>query len=263
MASFLKCIYCGRADFASQKGLKQHQSSNKKCLSKLKGSLNLDQKLPPLPAKALQFTQLSHVHFSGSLIKFTQTCTNVATNLVGPPENNTLTNTRKRSIDDSSHYEREEEADITTNFDMVETEMDPNEPPIMLNGPPLVATPVNVEQVSNELRSSFQKHVASYLRKREFTAKEKNAINLIHTLRQSSASLGMYDSIMHWHLVANGDIRSHQKVKESFNYLNQKKIFKLLRNRYNFENGYHNQSEMILPNSRARPKLFGMMLKHA
>ena len=53
MASFLKCIYCGRADFASQKRLKQHQSSNKTCLAKLKGSLNLDKKLPPLPAKAL------------------------------------------------------------------------------------------------------------------------------------------------------------------------------------------------------------------
>ena len=255
MASFIKCIYCGRDNFASQKGLKQHQSSNKTCFSRLKGTLKLDPKSAPLPTNSMQFIPVAQVKISSSLIKFTQSFTNFDQNWVGHPENITPTSRQKRSIDNISHSEREEEVDVMNNFDLIWTKTNLNEPSIVVNTPVIASTTPNPEPVSNKLCSSFQKHVAYYLTKHEFTTNEKNAINLIHTLRQSSASLGMYDSLMHWHLVANGDICSHQWVQESSNFINQKKIFKLLHNHYNFENGFHHKAEMILPYSKAKTKI--------
>lgn len=88
-----------------------------------------------------------------------------------------------------------------------------------------------------------------------FTDTEQTAIELLHTLRQTKASLGTYEAIMKWHLRT---IR-RKKIKGNFSnktILSRHKLYMSLYERYNmFADTVNVIHEITLPYSRARAKI--------
>ena len=72
MASNLMCIYCGRKNFASQRGLHQHQLSNKKCFSLMQKALNVAPKISTSKQAVLDIAGKNKNNLGPNLDKFTR-----------------------------------------------------------------------------------------------------------------------------------------------------------------------------------------------
>jgi len=84
---------------------------------------------------------------------------------------------------------------------------------------------------------------------------DEDALKLMRLLRQSKASLETYDTIVEWHLKANGTIHQHESIGGSKHFRSRKRMFKMLRKRYNMAKGYGRTSTIILPSTKARVKI--------
>jgi len=84
-----------------------------------------------------------------------------------------------------------------------------------------------------------------------FTKKQMDAIKLMGILRDAKASLGTYNTVMEWHLKANGDLLPWEKMGGSKAFLTRATVFKTLEKRYNMQTGYNNISRIVLPSSKA------------
>ena len=60
---------------------------------------------------------------------------------------------------------------------------------------------------------------------------------------------------MHWHLSTVGKIHSRQTVKESPDFISCEKLFRMLRERYKYDTGYHQVTKITLPHSKAKAKI--------
>ena len=119
----------------------------------------------------------------------------------------------------------------------------------------MLVNTANENEINDSLHLSLSMHVASWQTMHGFTPNEVNAIKLLHTLRKSKAPLGMYESIMHWHFEAKGSIRSVQPVSQCLDYVSRKSLFKMLRNRYNYKEGYHQTTKITLPFSKSKAQI--------
>jgi hypothetical protein len=81
------------------------------------------------------------------------------------------------------------------------------------------------------------------------------AINLLLELRHSKGALNQYERIMHWHFVSQNRLRVHEPVSQCSDYISQQKIYTLLRERYNYTEGYHQATQVVLPYLRARAEI--------
>jgi hypothetical protein len=105
------------------------------------------------------------------------------------------------------------------------------------------------------LRKQFQEYVKQQEHARGFTNTEVDAIKLLSTLRKTKASLGTYDSIMHWHLTSKGSIYNSQTVRDSTVFITRQTLYTRLRERYNFTNLFQQTTKITLPHSKAKAQI--------
>jgi len=82
------------------------------------------------------------------------------------------------------------------------------------------------------------------------TELQLQAIRLLTILRNSKASLGTYDDVMHWHFRANGAVHMH-KTASSRHFFSRSKLFSFLKARYNRDVGYGIVNKIILPSGKS------------
>jgi hypothetical protein len=109
---------------------------------------------------------------------------------------------------------------------------------------------------NTRIRDQFQEYVA-YMSKNsvDLTDDEKTAVKLLDILRRKKAPINAYDSLMTWHFRQRGWIRAHQSASASSHYISRKTILKTLTKRYNAENKFPYQRELILPASGTTVKV--------
>ena len=87
----------------------------------------------------------------------------------------------------------------------------------------------------------------------DFTTDVKNAITLMSSLRKTKASLDTYETVMDWHFRSTGSLLSTQQLSDCRRFISREKLFKQLRQWYNYKEGsYHNVDKITLPHSRSR-----------
>ncbi len=256
-----QCIYCGRADFKSNAGLVMHQQRTKACYLKMAKSLKISPTAPMMKAGNLPKLGLP----GHELRKLLSDEVNAAANkLLDAMEQKTQhldDNTRKRAFttasmdieEDGSEqsqtfaYEGEEDAEEETNslpLSIDEAAIDAQEE--AANEEDAVVT--NNKSL-NEIWKTFVDKAKNFP---TFRDDERHAINLLLLLRTSKAPLLMYEQVMKWHFVANGDIHHSQTVGQSFHYISREKLFKTLRQRYQLTKGLNNTTQIMLPHAKAK-----------
>jgi hypothetical protein len=78
----------------------------------------------------------------------------------------------------------------------------------------------------------------------------RSGMELLYMLRQTNASLGLYDDVMKWHV---RQLSVNQVVHDSI--LGKEKVFNYLFDRYNMSKNLNIIREITLPSSRARAKI--------
>ncbi|MBT8188470.1 MAG: hypothetical protein KJO73_12330 [Croceitalea sp.] len=79
-----------------------------------------------------------------------------------------------------------------------------------------------------------------------------NAINLMHTLRRKKATLDTYDEVMEWHFRATGQLQPHETMKNAKGWLCCKKIMSYLAKRYNVDPKLYYEKPLVLPSCKAK-----------
>ena len=231
----ITCAFCGRNDFMSDRGLKQHIFANKQCFARYQKSLGLNgTKIPA--ADALVWNQAAFP----------------VNKMQNPTINGQIADKRRRILadqednaffyyDDGDEYEEEED------------EMQANMP---LND--------NNEGVNNnnddtdihlKMRDNFQNYLQKAATFAHFDGSFATAIRLLHTLRKQKCSLDTYDAVCKWHFIANNEIRPHEKVKQAPSFWSRDTIYAKLRQRYNRCHGYGNIAEIVLPSNCTKARI--------
>ena len=188
MASFLKCIFCGRADFASSKGLKQHQQRNKTCNKLLLKSLQI-------PTTAPSFAN-NYMHLSTLSAKKATTVAYQAALLSnkssifpdGKSGESTVRRPNKRAI---------EEVDFSIQHQQASALEEEDDDFFAPSPDAAGVAEASYQQDSDEteealecdnlLRKAFNEYVSKQQFNPGFTPNEVNAINLLCALRQTRA----------------------------------------------------------------------------
>jgi hypothetical protein len=247
MAKELKCSYCGRNDFQSKRGLTQHLKSNPLCSKKVfsaKTIIPKETNLPPdfaaflsvkrpkISSKSEGMQDLEHLFSKIQQQKLLQISNEPL--VEGHIDQNNESSESEGEIDHfSSQSSQAESANEFSSAQSTET----------------------TAQIYEELRQNHRNHVQHWNSFAAFTKNEEVAINLLLELRHSTGPLNMYDRLMHWHFVAKNTIRSHEPVSQSSEYISQRKIYTMLRERYNYTQGYHQVTKIVLPFSRAKAEI--------
>jgi len=113
----------------------------------------------------------------------------------------------------------------------------------------------NLDHVDDSMRQQFRDYVK---RSKEFiplTHLDTTAITLLIQCRKTKASLGTYESMYCWHLVCNGLKSPYESLKTSPHFLAKEKVYRMLRERCNMEEGYINKTVIVLPSTKAEAKI--------
>ena len=235
------CPYCNKKKFKTKGGLRQHQSSNKRCSSLLRQKFGVNTTsslISPIPS----IQQLTTV------LKQTQINRAAPESLVSPPEpSNDHPNFCSPTIDQrTQHAEIDQTPDDTFVLDISEVVDDSSSES---SNNPIQQTEVHLPSVT--MRQDFEQYV-DWARNNliSLSKAHKDAIALLIRLRKTKSALKVYDEMMEWHLRSNGLIRPNQSLSDCSSYVSQKIIFKQLRKRYNFpDKQYHQVREITLPHS--------------
>ena len=122
--------------------------------------------------------------------------------------------------------------------------------PVAVSQPGGVSDLVDVDWILND----WIKYEQRALDFAPLTELQLQAIRLLTILRNSKASLGTYDDVMHWHFRANGAVHMHETAS-SRHFLSRSKLFSFLKARYNRDVGYGIVNEIILPSRRSRVRM--------
>ena len=113
----------------------------------------------------------------------------------------------------------------------------------------------NVDHVDDSMRQQFRDYVKRSKQFIPFTHLDTTAITLLIQCRKTKASLGTYESMYRWHLECNGLISPYESLKTSPHFLAKEKVYQMLRERYNMEEGYINKTVIVLPSTKAEAKI--------
>lgn len=253
LATMIKCSFCGRDNFASERGLSQHLKTNAACARAARnfvvGRVDSD-KLGPIcmpwsevfrPSKSRKV--VDDCVFTGLLA---QSRVPVDTILRVDQRDPTFISYNERGecyeddngdmfyVDDNSSANG---GGVDSDGELLEDDSSPPDFSIQAN--------------YNEYRRNFGRVFME-----EFTANEAKAIKLMNTLRQTKASLDTYEAVMKWHVQETGEIQEHEGLGASKSYISRKSLFKFLRKRYNIHpNSYNVVREITLPSSKAKARI--------
>ncbi len=219
----LQCNHCGRADFKTKHGLKQHQLNSKSCQGAAREAL------ANLQANRALTTQQNPEHRVASLMQDGQHRRQMCNNPL-PPVN-----------DPPPPSDKDDDEDLD-NIVMELDDDDPTQP----EDP--VAIGANDPDPIDQPLAKFRQYVAdAHKNFGEFSTVQAKSIQLLHILRRKGASLDTYDEVMKWHLKATKD-------NDPSHFISRAKMFKTLRKRYNLED-YQRMTTITLPSSKAKVNL--------
>ena len=244
MSQEIECIHCGRKDFVTFRGLRQHQQSVKRCHDKLLASVRGHQQRPAIAHDFLPMTNVLKRKAVAFVLPSTSLATSNERMMSAEHEKTTAENPNKRQFAAPDSVLKQYTGEDEANDVFFETACEEVEPVSGQGG--------EDAQPDQSMRQNFKNYVAEQQNTLPFTKNELTALNLLATLRKTMSSLSTYETLMHWHLTSNGVIRSHQTVQQSPTFISREKIFKKLRFRYNHNESYLNTTKITLPHSKAK-----------
>ena len=243
----ISCPFCDRTNFACQRALTQHQQRNEKCYARLCESVGAD-------------SGYTTAHESFSCAKTNAGFNDhdlaaLATNMfhrssrLGAMQVH-FDKLQRKVLHNLGGYqtarEVESDADNEQSDDDGAMFLGDNDNEAVEEQPAVYIKP------DETIRANFTYYCEFAEELVEFPPDKEAAIKLMHTLRQTKASLDTYNTIMEWHLKSNGDIHPHESLGSTKQYLSRDKLFKELRIRYNMTEGINNVSQIVLPSSKAK-----------
>ena len=242
-----ECLYCGRDDFASSRGLVQHYQQSRTC--KARHQAFLKGRAISSPKLGWFFPLQKVIPLSGKDLELA-ICHNTipqVTEILG-------TNTNKRTYE-QLQAQQEDNHSLDDNNNFVIEDDDGREGEQRANDVLVSPSITNLPQPNPTLRQNFQAFCQTQHNSLGFTQDELNAIKLLRILRQTKAPLNAYELHMKWHLEASGKLRSHESLQKNKAYVSQDSIYKKLRIRYNLGEGYRNIERITLPHSKSEAKI--------
>ena len=116
---------------------------------------------------------------------------------------------------------------------------------------------VNVANRADDTnRSNFRSYCANAPTQfAPFDDDHRNAILLLDILRRKKAPLDTYEEVMKWHLRDKKELLEGQNLGDCDSYISRKVLLKKLKTRYNMDDKFPYQKEIVLPFSRAKVKV--------
>ena len=221
----IRCSACGRNNFASTRGLKQHQLTNKLCARQLLRAKNSENDGYQTATEGLEFQIIvglrdrkRYKYDNNPLDKDSANLANKQKDLqltehLAPnyqQDGNQTNNYETAYLD--NQYEEDDLADQEVNYE--EDDDDNFYDSDNNNG---VNNYGNAGLVDNELEARRQrinedfKDYVAFAQQHVccFTYNQHTALKLMTILRKSKASLDTYDDIMRWHFVSTGTLKEH------------------------------------------------------
>ena len=256
MATHLKCPACGRDNFTTQKGLKQHLQKNEVCKMKLEHAFKKQSTKARIAHDYVQMTTITGPKATKQPASFTEMLSKAPDTRLFDKPSSSATSPKKRTF---TEFTAESEDFVDVMYDDEASDED-----FFVQGGAAAAANLNQEESSESdeatqcdtsMRNSFQEYAEKQQKKLYLFEKERCAINLLLRLRKTKAPLNTYESVMHWHFVSNGDIRERQSVSDATDYISKEKVFQKLRERYKYDKGYHQTTSITLPHSKAKTQI--------
>jgi hypothetical protein len=258
MSKLFECNYCGKDDFASSRALTQHLEQNSKCARsaeaetfghKLNGKGQCtDFGFGDYTEVERHKTRAHWEYLTGLLADMPQKALDKHQIPLGQQEYGDYTTRQQEWTDnwDGNFYpvEQDSEGELSENMDGFLSDGDGSDDDVWRPDASIMA---NFKGYCERADKKFLEW---------FTKTQGDAIRLMATLRETKASLDTYESIMKWHMVANGNLLEHQSLGDSEDYCSRKTMFKFLKNRYNIEEKkYGIIKQITLPSTKARARI--------
>lgn len=243
----LACKYCGRDNFAGQRGLTQHQKKSNLCARLLANDLENNTAFQESQA-GLSYTVVNALPTAKQLSNLSsqsaQHSHSTMKDLTGKMASTTVSSRTTEnqyalpgySADSEEEYAAYEE-DNAPAFDVDDE---------------VVFDEAKTKR-RTELRDAFRQY-SSYAHYNYvgFTPRERTAITLMHTLRKTKAPLSTYNDVMMWHLREKGTLKQHEKLGNTCDYITRQKLFRKLGKRYNINPDHYNVTKRrTLPSSKS------------
>lgn len=111
--------------------------------------------------------------------------------------------------------------------------------------------PNNIDN-NRKLMLQFREYCAKAADFLPFSKQEAIAIKCMDMLRRTKASLSTYNDVMEWHFKATGDLRDHEQLGETPEFLSRPRLLNLLKSRYNISPSLYGVVKQIeLPTSKS------------
>ena len=209
-----KCPYCNAKPFKSKRGLIQHQRSSVKCSDRI----------------IAQFGDKTSGHIAHDVMQ-------VAAAIPTQGRQNTsvnFPNTNNQAPETEPNFEMEQTDTNNLAFDeeMLDgfVNYDDNSDDSSVNLASTAST-ASEDCLDESIRDNFhqcvdwaQKNLLNHPKNHQI------AINLLHRLRQTKASLNTCELVMEWHLCATGGLLESQSLADSLDYVARDKLHATLKN---------------------------------
>ena len=255
MSSYITCPYCDRDDFTSSKGLQQHQQRNKACKNQILRRFTLSSATPTIAHDYMQMTQITkqkadnHWRPSTGLSCYASTTNDTNT------ENTPTTSAKKRTFEEANvDFEDYQDVIFGDDASFGNLSDEAGTAAVAINREDSDESE-NASGCNDTMRKSFQKYLLKQQSALQFTMTEISAIKLLAKLCQTKAPLNTYESVMHWHLSTVGNIHETQSVSQSTDFIPREKLFRKLRERYKYDELYHQVTKITLPHSKAKAQI--------
>lgn len=243
---FLTCRYCNRRNFSDQSALRRHQIQSPQCSAKLTEELQGRSKNYLM---ACDFTKTSTVAPTKTAKRVTRLEEEFARILVEDSVSwqKALAKRQKRVIieepvDTIDNSDDDQSFLFWAEEEIVEEEAETEAPRAPMQVMPDVYILGNYKKYA-EYAQRF--HI-------EFDKPTREAIELMLVLRQTKASLSTYDEVMTWHLRCRGKLLPHEPPSCSKLFISKERLFKQLRQRYNYDKDSIQIRPITLSHSKAK-----------
>lgn len=223
------CEYC-KKPYASRRGLSQHQEQNQRCQALFQGANRA--KSFVVDSSFLRCVAIQEAPKAKNLSHRTRG--------LGPLQSN---NAGERLVEGSQSSQNEANSlysDDDMGFQLGDSDQETD-----------TEGEISPKSPDTTMRDNFKEYCSKADSFVDFPKIWVDALNLMHKLRATKASLDTYETIMEWHLKASKKLHPHEALGNSQHYLSRKSVFQFLEKRYNMHKNYNQVARIVLPSSKA------------
>ena len=258
----MNCPYCPAKPFKSLRGLSHHQQKSERCMERIRAKFGCSQG-NELPHSFVGFVSVPYAKEVSAIGNMYENTSKNADSLPAKYTNSrvnidNLEQLAKRQRTDtenlSSDVDEDTENQVMTGSDVWHLE----ETGLSVGSAASSSLSSPASNVNTNILDNWRTYCTEAPRKflYDFTTPMEVALNLLINLRKTNSPLNAYESMMDWHYRSVGELKYNQKLSDHSDYISREKIFKQLRQRYNFtEEKRHYIEELTLPHSRAKVQL--------